>query len=42
MTRSGNCHLAAFPEIVVLTPPVLDPPTAALDPEELYSGRPPS
>ncbi|MGW2514849.1 hypothetical protein ACWC0A_36845 [Streptomyces scopuliridis] len=29
-------HLAAFPEIVVLTHLVLDPPTTALDPRELY------
>jgi len=29
-------HLAAFPEIVVLTHLILDPPTTALDPKELY------
>ncbi|MFF4316906.1 hypothetical protein [Streptomyces sp. NPDC001507] len=29
-------HLAAFPEIVVLTHLILNPPTAAPDPKELY------
>ncbi|MEH6374153.1 hypothetical protein V7793_07405 [Streptomyces sp. KLMMK] len=29
-------HLAAFPEIVVLTHLILDPPTTILDPKELY------
>ncbi|MFJ7421825.1 hypothetical protein ACIQXD_24915 [Streptomyces uncialis] len=29
-------HLAAFPEIVVLTHLILDPPTTAPDPKELY------
>ncbi|MEN8651655.1 hypothetical protein ABCR94_13755 [Streptomyces sp. 21So2-11] len=29
-------HLAEFPEIVVLTHLILDPPTTALNPKELY------
>ncbi|MEV8312197.1 hypothetical protein AB0P36_34070 [Streptomyces flavidovirens] len=29
-------HLAAFPEIVVLTNLILNPPTGTIDPKELY------
>lgn len=36
VSAEDRSHLAAFPEIVVLTHLVLDPPTAALDPKELY------
>ncbi|MET8330307.1 TniQ family protein [Streptomyces sp. NPDC005181] len=36
VSADDRSHLAAFPEIVVLTHLILDPPTAALDPKELY------
>ncbi|MBA6439104.1 hypothetical protein [Streptomyces sp. GMR22] len=36
VSAEDRSHLAAFPEIAVLTHLILDPPTAALDPKELY------
>ncbi|MEU8836839.1 MULTISPECIES: hypothetical protein [Streptomyces] len=36
VSAEDRSHLAAFPEIVVLTHLILEPPTAALDPKELY------
>ncbi|WP_432095331.1 hypothetical protein [Streptomyces sp. bgisy100] len=36
ISAGDRSHLAAFPEIVMLTHLILDPPTTALDPKELY------
>lgn len=36
ISAEDRSHLAAFPEIVVLTHLILDPPTTAFDPKELY------
>ncbi|MCX5315802.1 hypothetical protein [Streptomyces sp. NBC_00154] len=36
ISAEDRSHLAAFPEIVVLTHLILNPPTTALDPKELY------
>ncbi|MBL1112769.1 hypothetical protein JK364_10230 [Streptomyces sp. 110] len=36
VSAEERSHLTAFPEIVVLTHLILDPPTAALDPKEIY------
>ncbi|MEW2630840.1 hypothetical protein AB0903_04085 [Streptomyces sp. NPDC048389] len=36
ISAEERIHLAAFPEIVVLTHLILDPPTTTLDPKELY------
>ncbi|MFI7337029.1 hypothetical protein ACIBUY_03715 [Streptomyces sp. NPDC050085] len=36
ISAEDRSYLAAFPEIVVLTHLILDPPTTALDPKELY------
>lgn len=36
VSAEDRSHLAAFPEIVVLTHLILDPPTSALDPKALY------
>ncbi|MGW1606125.1 hypothetical protein [Streptomyces eurythermus] len=36
ISAEDRSHLAALPEVVVLTHLILDPPTSALDPKELY------
>lgn len=36
ISAEDHSHLAAFPEVVMLTHLILDPPTSALDPKALY------